>query len=391
MLYTFVKYVVRSGLLVFCRKIIFTNRNVLHQKGPLLLACNHPNSFFDALLLGAYFKHPVHFLARGDAFKNPLAKKILTALKAIPIYRLSEGKEYLSLNDYTFERCTEILMNGGIVLIFSEGLCLNQWQLRPLKKGTARLALSAWKQQSAENSFPILPVSFNYSSFTDFRKAVIIAFGKPVFAGNLPKEKNEAEQILILNKLLSARLERGILSETDQAGIIRFLLLNLIKIKKNEQDMMEVLKKKQILLSNLSGETFYNKIKKIKKIPLDATDLFLNLILIVLLFIPALAGYLFHLPVYLPLKYFIKKKTKGTVFYHSALFSGLIITYPIYVLLLSVMLIIAVKNLIGAAAIIIIPSLALTYLMWRDCFESMMNYVKLPKKEISKLQQVLQR
>lgn len=129
MLYTFVKCLVRSGLLLYCRKIVFTNRSLLKEKGPLLLACNHPNSFFDAVLLGAFFKQPVHFLARGDAFKDPLASKILKALKLIPIYRLREGKEYLALNDATFERCTEILKEGGIVLIFSEGLCENKWQL----------------------------------------------------------------------------------------------------------------------------------------------------------------------------------------------------------------------------------------------------------------------
>jgi len=165
-LYYFIKSWVRLGLLFFCSKIVISNRNVLNERGPLLLACNHPNSFFDAVLLGALFKNPVHFLARGDAFKNPIAKKILTVLKAIPIYRLSEGKEYLALNDTAFERCNRILRDGGIVLIFSEGLCLNQWELRPLKKGSARIAINAWKQEAISKAFRVLPVSLNYNSFT---------------------------------------------------------------------------------------------------------------------------------------------------------------------------------------------------------------------------------
>ncbi len=55
------------------------------------MACNHPNSFLDAIIIGAHFKRPVHFLARGDVFKHPLSKAILIRLKVIPIYRLSEG------------------------------------------------------------------------------------------------------------------------------------------------------------------------------------------------------------------------------------------------------------------------------------------------------------
>jgi 1-acyl-sn-glycerol-3-phosphate acyltransferase len=139
LLYNFIKIWVRLALLFFCRKITFNDRAVLKNSGPLLLACNHSNSFLDAIILGSHFKQPIHFLARGDAFRKPLARKILMALKMIPIYRLSEGREYLALNDATFEKCNEILSAGGIVLIFAEGLCVNQWALRPLKKALQEL------------------------------------------------------------------------------------------------------------------------------------------------------------------------------------------------------------------------------------------------------------
>jgi 1-acyl-sn-glycerol-3-phosphate acyltransferase len=376
--------------MIFFRKIIFTKKDIPHQKGPLLLACNHPNSFLDALLLGAYFDQPIHFLARGDAFKNPLAKKILLALKAIPIYRLSEGKEYLSLNDATFERCTKILLDGGIVLIFSEGLCLNQWHLRPLKKGTARIALNAWKHQTVKDTFPVLPVTFNYSSFNDFRKTVIIDFGEPMFYENIPQEKNEAEQVVLFNKILHARLERGILFEKNHTEIIPFLLTNSNVIKNKDHEAIRVLKRKQTLLLNLRHESFFYKLKKTKQFTAYSSILILNLVLIVLLSVPALAALIIHLPFYLPLKYFIKKKTQGTVFYHSALFSSLIIFYPLYVLLLTIIFTIVFKSLLFLEGIIIMPLLALTCLKWMDCFECVMNYLRFPKKETVRLQQILQ-
>jgi len=57
---------------------------MLKEKGPLLLACNHPNSFLDAVLIDALFEQPVYSLARGDVFKKPFYIKLLTALKYCP-------------------------------------------------------------------------------------------------------------------------------------------------------------------------------------------------------------------------------------------------------------------------------------------------------------------
>jgi 1-acyl-sn-glycerol-3-phosphate acyltransferase len=58
-----------------------------------------------------------------------------------PVYRVSEGVENLNSNYETFKGCKTLFRKKGIVLIFSEGKCINEWHLRPLKKGTARLAI----------------------------------------------------------------------------------------------------------------------------------------------------------------------------------------------------------------------------------------------------------
>jgi len=107
---------------------------MLKEKGPLLLACNHPNSFLDAVILDILFEQPVWSLARGDAFSNKTITKILTAVKILPVYRTSEGVENLSENYKTFDACLDIFRNTGVVQIFSEGKCINEWHLRPLKK-----------------------------------------------------------------------------------------------------------------------------------------------------------------------------------------------------------------------------------------------------------------
>ncbi len=69
----------------------------------------------------------------------------------------------------------DIFRRNGTVQIFSEGKCVNEWHLRPLKKGTARLAISSW-----ENNIPlnVLPVGINYSAFRKFGKNIYINFGE---------------------------------------------------------------------------------------------------------------------------------------------------------------------------------------------------------------------
>ena len=164
-LYQVLKPIVRLALLIFCRRLIINKPELLKRKGPLLLACNHPNSFLDAVILADLFKYPVYSLARGDVFKKPFYIKLLTSIKILPVYRTSEGVENLGINYETFTACRKIFDQKGIVLIFSEGRCINEWHLRPLMKGTARLAFSSWNENlpAGRQGIPleVLPVAIS--------------------------------------------------------------------------------------------------------------------------------------------------------------------------------------------------------------------------------------
>jgi 1-acyl-sn-glycerol-3-phosphate acyltransferase len=58
LLYNILKPLVRLAMLIFCRRVIINKPEILKRKGPLLLACNHPNSFLDATILAELFKEP---------------------------------------------------------------------------------------------------------------------------------------------------------------------------------------------------------------------------------------------------------------------------------------------------------------------------------------------
>src|SRR5689334_738847 len=105
MLYYWLKYMMRLALTIFYRKRTYSGFENIPATGPVILACNHPNSFLDAMIVGAYLERETHFLARSDVFNSPLKLWILSQFKLMPIYRLQEGAENLDKNKETFEKC----------------------------------------------------------------------------------------------------------------------------------------------------------------------------------------------------------------------------------------------------------------------------------------------
>lgn len=147
---------------------------------PILLCCNHPNAFMDALLLGSTIQRRTWFLARSDVFRKKLLANFLGFVGIIPIYRLLEGAEHLSKNDITFDRCSKMLSENKSIIIYSEGLCIQERRLRKLKKGTARIAFYAEEKADFKLNLTIVPVGINYSATPwKFRKSMHIRIGKP--------------------------------------------------------------------------------------------------------------------------------------------------------------------------------------------------------------------
>jgi 1-acyl-sn-glycerol-3-phosphate acyltransferase len=279
--YSLLKLYARLAIRIYLRRIIIIDREVLKQKGPLLLAANHPNSFLDGIIITTLFDEPVHSLARGDAFKTKWVDGLLRKLQLLPVYRTSEGVENLGHNYKTFAACQETFEKKEIVLIFSEGRCENEWHLRPLKKGTARLAITAW-----EKGIPlkVIPTAFNYSSFKKFGKELHLYFGEVIRADSIT-EIGEGKKLLQFNALLNDQLKKMVY-EIDPGDEKKIREIFSIKKEKN----------------------FY------------------------LLLLPAMLGFIIHLPLFMLCKALTEWKFKSSSHYDSALTSLLILLYPIYLL-----------------------------------------------------------
>jgi 1-acyl-sn-glycerol-3-phosphate acyltransferase len=207
LLYSIVKIIARLALPLYCRDMAINRKELLKHKGPLLLAVNHPNSFLDAIILCTLFDGTVYSLARGDAFKNKTAAKVLTLFKMFPVYRVSEGVENMEENYTTFDLCKNVFKKNGIVLIFSEGLCVNEWHLRALKKGTARLAISSWQDGI---DVKVLPVAINYSSFKKFGKNIKLFFGDFICKENIDNNDSHGNAIKQFNDNLKSQLSKTV-------------------------------------------------------------------------------------------------------------------------------------------------------------------------------------
>ena len=297
---------------IFCRKMIINNRTLLKEKGPLILACNHPNSFLDAVILDVLFQQPIWSLTRGDAFINKPVNKILTTLKMLPVYRPSEGVENLSENYKTFDACIDIFRNGGIVLIFSEGLCENEWHLRSLKKGTARLAI---KCQDENIPLKILPVGINYSSYRRFGKNIFINFGNLFSMNAVDKSLSDGTRHQAFNNHLQQEL-KPLVFEIEKTD------------KEKQKEILEI------------------KISTIKK---------------VLLVLPAAIGWLAHAPFYFPVKKFVFKKFGKTIHIDSMLIALPTFIYPLYLLLIVLLLFLFIKSCWVFLSFLILPFTAWSY------------------------------
>lgn len=291
---------------IYCRTIAINKKELLKQKGPLLLAVNHPNSFLDAILLCTLFEGTVYSLARGDAFKNKFFARFLFLFKMFPVYRVSEGVENLDENYKTFELCKNVFKQNGIVLIFSEGRCINEWHLRPLKKGTARLAISSWEEGI---DLTVLPIALNYNSFKKFGKNIKMFFGDPITKADIDYKNTHGNALRQFNETLNQQLAEHIfeIDNTDKIAL---------------------------------QKAFYIRQPLLKKI---------------LLGVPAAIGLLIHAPLYLLIKWISDGLIKEPGHDDSKIVGFLLVLYPVFLFVFSFSLFYFTGNWLSFLSLLLLP------------------------------------
>jgi 1-acyl-sn-glycerol-3-phosphate acyltransferase len=303
--YHLLKNWVKFTLFLSCKRITLHHAALFRHEGPLLIAAHHPNSFFDAILVGAYMKKPVHFLTRSDVFRNGLVRFVLRRLQMIPVYRIRDGKDKLSLNESSFRQSRHALRKGRHVLIFAEGFCNHQTTLQPLKKGAARILLQSWME-----GVPVqmMPFWIRYDSFTDFAKEIDLMAGDPFDATILPVVEEHAGSLQLINKRLADSL---------------------------------------LALSQLKPAP----VQRCKRNPW------------ILPF--ALAGFLLHAPFYYLADLFARKINKRSIHYDSLLYVFMALFYPFWLLLLGYVGWIAGGCWFSLLLVLLSPVTAKLFVLWK--------------------------
>ncbi len=195
---------------VFYRRAQGKNLHHLRVKNPVLIAINHPSAFMDPIALSTVLGHPrTFYMARGDAFKKGIVSTILTATGIIPIFRMRDGGiEGVKKNNESFSIAYKMWNKNRKIMVFAEGLCIQERRLRPIQKGTARMAFGFMEEYKRED-FLIVPVSLNYSHPAGFNGDLYCEVGDPIAIKDfLPLyRENSAKAVNELTRTLEAKMK----------------------------------------------------------------------------------------------------------------------------------------------------------------------------------------
>jgi len=144
---------------------------------PCIVSPNHQNAFLDALLMGVFAPVKLTFLSRASVFGTAF-DWVFDALHMQPIFRRRDGLDKVAQNKEIFADQRAHLKQGGSVVIFSETEHAHTYYLRPLSRGSARLALST--QAETDRKVQLVPVGINYYHLRRPGFKVSIVVGEPI-------------------------------------------------------------------------------------------------------------------------------------------------------------------------------------------------------------------
>jgi len=219
MLYRVFKWLFYLTVRGYFRSIHIKGKEQIPANGPVIFVANHNSAFMDPILLAVHISRPIYFLARGESFTSKLVSVIFGWLHMIPIYKPEVSPDEVYKNKTIFQKCFDHLGQGKTIMIFPEGVSETVRKLRPVKTGTARIALGAEQQNDFELGVRIIPIGINYSNPHYFRSDVYVEVGSPILLDEYQKPYNSDPVATVqeLTASIKVRLEQLIVNVHDQS------------------------------------------------------------------------------------------------------------------------------------------------------------------------------
>ncbi len=179
--YRWLRGFLRLAVRVFFRRFEVVDLEHIPPEGAVgVVFCgNHPNSLLDPVLITAATDRVVRFAAKDVLFRSRVLAPLLHAMGAVPIRRRRDHGGTPVSNEAAFEALERVLIEGGAMGIFPEGLSHDGAELERLKTGAARMSLRA-KDRAPARRIAIVPTGLNYLRRNRFRSCALVQFGEPI-------------------------------------------------------------------------------------------------------------------------------------------------------------------------------------------------------------------
>ncbi|HET6243421.1 MAG: 1-acyl-sn-glycerol-3-phosphate acyltransferase [Bacteroidetes bacterium] len=200
MFFQILKIIVRIAVGFYYRRTYVKGMENIPMDRPVLLASNHPNAFMDAIVLTLFFPRRVFSLARSDVFDTAVKRKVMRYFRIMPVYRIQDGADQLYKNTEIFEKCHTLLNQKSGILIFPEGICIQERRLRKLRKGLARIAFGSMEVADFKMDLCIVPVGINYTKPARHGGDLFLNIDAPIEVESYLDQYN-TDKIRTINKL----------------------------------------------------------------------------------------------------------------------------------------------------------------------------------------------
>jgi glycerol-3-phosphate O-acyltransferase / dihydroxyacetone phosphate acyltransferase len=204
--------------------------------GPVIIVANHPNALVDALVLATVMPRRVRLTAKATLFEHRLLAPLLRSVGVVPLRRARDelaarrdGLVSAERNAESFRQVTEALLDGGLVLVFPEGISHDEPALAPLRTGAARMALTA--TVAGTRGLRVLPVGLIFERKERWRSRVLVRIGEAIEVdawrartrsddvGRLTTEIDQALRHVTLNFASESRAIRAVALARTLAAI----------------------------------------------------------------------------------------------------------------------------------------------------------------------------
>lgn len=409
MVYGFLRPLASIAIRVYFKKIYLENADAIPKDKPVFIASNHPTAFIEPCVLACLLPNSLNFLVRGNLWGNPFYEKLMDGMHLIPIHRPGDGDPDLQQKNHdTFKYCHKALAENKTLLIMPEGSTKQTLQVRPLKKGLARICFGAIEKHPDLDIY-IIPVGSNFTQADRSRNELRIKVGEPIRVLDFWKENRDQPNrgIRLLTQNVFEKMKETILHVEEESDFELGYQLLEIERNKTQNSIFPLLKKAsqplEIELSitrkiNSLDESqkenwkevtnqYFTKVKKygLKEGYQNKRNGLLSYLFLLVGALPGLMGALFHLPV-TGFANYVKNNKVTRLEFEQPIFLGINIVGMFFYYLIWVVAGLFVRKWLYWLALAFMPIFGFLYLTLKDLWGDIKNNNRFEK--LSELERV---